>query len=65
LKNWKKAQEKAANEHTEASKNAARLKKQFDKANAAYQKSAGHKVADFLNKASTAILKAKSWFKKR
>lgn len=64
LKDWKTTQEKAANAHTEAAQKAARLKRKFDKIDKVYQKSAGHKIADLLNKASNAVDKAKDWFKK-
>ena len=40
-----------------------RLKPSYEKAKAQYEKSAGHKVADFLNKASDKIENAKRWLR--
>ena len=40
-----------------------KLEKKYRKAKKQYEKSAGHKVADLLSKASSSVNKAKNWIK--
>lgn len=63
LQGWKEMRDKAGDERAAAYRNLKRLKPQYENAERQYMRSAGHKVADFLNKASDKIYKAKKWFK--
>lgn len=63
LQGWKEMRDKAGNESNAAYWELKRLKPQYEGAKKQYARSAGHKVADFLNKASDAIDKGKKWLK--
>lgn len=56
-----KLREKYASEKTDAAWDLRRKREMYMKAHAQYNRSAGHKVADFLNGASDMIDKAKKW----
>lgn len=63
LQGWKEMQKKAADESRDTYQALKTYRAQYEKAQKVYNKSAGHKVADLLNKASGAIHKAKNWLK--
>jgi hypothetical protein len=54
---------KAVNDANAAAFNVATAKYNYTNAKSVYEKSAGHKVADFLNKASDKVDQAKNWIK--
>ena len=63
LQGWKKMRDDAGNESNAAHWELKRLKPQFTAAKKQYEKSAGHKVADFLNKSADKVNKTKQWLK--
>lgn len=63
LQGWKEMRDKAGDESAAAYRELKRIKPQYEYVQRQYIRSAGHKVADFLNEASDKIYKAKKWFK--
>lgn len=63
LQGWKEMRDEAGKESNAAYWELKRLKPQYEAARKQYARSAGHKVADLLNKSSTAMHRAKNWLK--
>lgn len=63
LQGWKKSQEKAADELAIAAQKYRSIDKTYQRAVKAYNSSAGHKVADFLENSEDKIRKAAEWVK--
>ena len=63
LQQWKKERDEAADKAAEAYRKKERYRKAYENYSKKYEKSFGHKVADFLTNSSSEINKGKKWIK--